>query len=347
MTQVARRGVTLVELLVVLGILAVVLALLLPAIQRVRAAADVVVCASNLYQLALAAHHFQADHNRLPPGYLGPSLANQEDFPAHLQNGQWLGQLYLLLPYLEQSATQVDSLDTSPAIVAPYPWFWASAAQNIDLAHYALARRRVKLLLCPAASPYEPEVGNPAPGGGGTILGLHVFNSPTHGVRTVGWRDDYVKSAAFVSLGRTHYVGVAGCGAGSHPLYSVFEGLYSNRSRNDLAQTTARDGTSHTLLYGEACGTFWNGSPPDSMDISWMGGGALGTYGGLHRAGQAELIHFSSYHAHGVQFAFADGSVRCLRRGTTAVEGSAHWAILQELAGWHDAGRSDLSGLLD
>ena len=55
------------------------------------------------------------------------------------------------------------------------------------------------------------------------------------------------------------------------------------------------------------------------MDISWMGGGALGTYMGLQRGLAAETIAFSSNHPGGVQFCFADGSVHWVQdtMGTT------------------------------
>ena len=352
-----HRAFTLTELLVVIGIVGVVMAIILPAIQKAREAANRMICGNHLRQIALAAHHFHADHGRLPPGYLGPSLARNADFPDHWYEGQWVGHFPLLLPYLEQDALlrRLD-INFSPRYVSQRKWFWSAPARGPGAPHvgnYTVAMTDLKFFRCPSAANYTPEYNNPTPAGGGTMLGLHVFNNPQRGPDTSGWRDEYGTAWRFRPLGRTNYMGVAGCGSGTHPYFNQFSGIYVNRLQRSLGQVTARDGTSNTLLYGEVAGTFaWN-QRPETMDISWMAGGGLGTYLGLQRASTGTLLTFTSWHSAGVQFAFADASVRLLRFGNTQWPGGTtppnnpDWLLLQQLAGWRDGAATDVSRLVD
>ena len=128
-----RPAYTLVEMLVVIAILGILIALLLPAVLKVREAANRTQCANNLKQLALAAHHHHDAKGQFPTGVHGVVL---QDDVRYAEGTNWRVEL---LPYFEQ-----DNLYGK--------WDYRDCRNNIAGGMNATTAQVVQILLCPSDS---------------------------------------------------------------------------------------------------------------------------------------------------------------------------------------------------
>src|SRR5262245_45815852 len=127
-----RPAVTLIELLVVIAIIGVLIALLLPAVQKVREAANRAKCSNNLKQIGLAVHNYHDSYSKFPPMKL--------DYPTPAGSG-YASWFVLILPYLEQG-----NLYNLWDIKRPYNRQSQAAVQTQVVTYYCPSRRGPPLL---------------------------------------------------------------------------------------------------------------------------------------------------------------------------------------------------------
>jgi prepilin-type N-terminal cleavage/methylation domain-containing protein/prepilin-type processing-associated H-X9-DG protein len=349
-----RWGFTLVELLVVIAIIAILIGLLLPAVQKVRESAARTQCQNNLKQIALAAHNYQSTYNGLPPGYQGP-LNYPVTAPQYQPNngmcggnaigwvgqddGQCVGLMAYLLPFIEQDNIykNIVALDAANNIVA-FQWGIASLGPaggmgcgNVNTTpvtngnnnwwvagnNYGLASSTVKTYVCPAVAIDPNQLTDP---GGGVFVGeMFQINNPFT-IQAVNFTPPFNPAGGYPAPGITNYLGVCGSRGicSNDPNWNIYSGLFDNRSGTSLARVF--DGTANTLMFGEIFGDTINeetGAPTNgiiTLAWGWMGGGVMGTWRGLCGPLNGDWAMFGSRHTAVVNFAFADGSVHGLSR---------------------------------
>jgi prepilin-type N-terminal cleavage/methylation domain-containing protein/prepilin-type processing-associated H-X9-DG protein len=328
-----RSGFTLIELLVVIAIIAVLIGLLLPAVQKVREAAARMTCTNNLKQIALGAANYESSYGMFPPG-LNVSPNSVDPNPSYNISppyaGPYVGVLAYLLPYLEQDnvyklipQTLFNPTTTAGAWAYSYPPFdFNSGVSSVNGTGYLKPAPDtvIKTYMCPSDNVQgaSPTLG--------IIDGAGIYVPANNHVYV-----DYVLDVPSFGheMGRTNYLA---CGGGYGKVdpgdtpnltWAPFTGIYYSSSRTKYGDIT--DGTSNTIAFGEYVGTH-NGTypsiPANSREfvITWMGAGWISSRFGLApvwdstaAAGTPGTDYtwrmFSSNHTGVVNCAFADGSV--------------------------------------
>jgi prepilin-type N-terminal cleavage/methylation domain-containing protein len=254
-----RMGFTLIELLVVIAIIAILIGLLLPAVQKVRDAAARSQCQNNLKQIALAALNYESAMNTLPPGMNGNS---------------YVGSLGYLLPFLEQTN-----------IYNQIPQGLFQVNQNIgpwwNYVYGAAAGYHIKTFECPADNPYTAQTG--------VLAYISENGSSVGGAYFPG---------ANQPLGASNYIANAGAlGNDTWGGYGIWIGPYTTNSTTRTA--TIADGSSNTLAFGETLGGTnqgtrdyylpWIGAANLPTVFDLLDPCNLYTYGSNHTA----IVHFA------------------------------------------------------
>jgi prepilin-type N-terminal cleavage/methylation domain-containing protein/prepilin-type processing-associated H-X9-DG protein len=311
-----RAGFTLIELLVVIAIIAILIGLLLPAVQKVREAAARMSCQNNLKQWGLAQHTFNDNNGRLPPGgdccrTIRDSAGNILPDPNRPAWGQDWGDdrgtwIVYSLPYVEQ--------DNLFRMAGPLESLTVHNPLGTARGNQLFLRPKVKIFRCPSdgwnldwgISNYGGSMGPQCAAGGcgddrhqqfcTTAMGWGYQTSPDHG-------NDWASSG--------------------------IRGLY-NRLGAKISLASITDGTSNTIMIGEMLPAehdhFWDGSwnhfnggnahvstivpiNYQSKDRNRCGSNPAVSFGNWNVS-----WGFKSNHSGGANFVFADGSVRFINQ---------------------------------
>jgi prepilin-type N-terminal cleavage/methylation domain-containing protein/prepilin-type processing-associated H-X9-DG protein len=292
MTGRARQGFTLIELLVVIAIIAILIGLLLPAVQKVREAAARMQCENNLKQIVLGSMSYESTYGYLPPGvndsnpqaYPSPqSSIGSNPPPGNPGYGYSMaGPLAYLLPFVEQQNVYNQFPPGLFVLPGNTNYWW----------NYGAANTTIKIFLCPS-----DVAGTTSP-----TQGTFVFLLP---VSTGGTMYGYYYPGN-TTLGRTNYA--ANAGYFSNNAGWPYRGPYGYNTQTKL--TTITDGTSNTLAFGECPGgdNLGGGSGGRDYVAAW-GSFTLPTAWGL--SPKPAWYQYGSMHTGGiVNFALCDGSVR-------------------------------------
>jgi prepilin-type N-terminal cleavage/methylation domain-containing protein/prepilin-type processing-associated H-X9-DG protein len=308
-----RSGFTLIELLVVIAIIAILIGLLLPAVQKVREAAARLQCQNNLKQIALATHNFHDAYKRLPPG-------------ADIYE---IGPIAYIMPFIEQdnAAKNFDYIPKNASGVPLVPGVWyrdpANRPPSTGLTTYPPppaphpiygGSGDYSILLCPSAASTSDYT---------TVLMVAPQYLPG-----IGYTDGVGLSPGFlfsslpgaIVLGHSNYAAMGG-----YPYFSAestdpggkYTGIFTYNSKTKLQSIS--DGTSNTLFYGEYANAwvdFGAGNPlTGPTALAWPGANIYSYWAPDHGQDKATnpngvWYRYSSRHSGGIiNFAYADGSV--------------------------------------
>jgi prepilin-type N-terminal cleavage/methylation domain-containing protein/prepilin-type processing-associated H-X9-DG protein len=329
-----RKGFTLIELLVVIAIIAILIGLLLPAVQKIREAAARMSCSNNLHQLGLAAQNYHSAYERFPPGVNMPVAINLPNAPAGFPKvtpgpvtpGQSYSLFEALLPYIEQDNLykQLNFVAPPGSTTVPASVSASGVAVSGNNSQYYNASTD------PARQPIQPPPGS-------VVVKTYLCPSdsaPTQTTYTSGSCSSTGASTGTCVFGANTYGGSAGIRSFYYDQMTQDGMFYINSS---VRMTAVSDGTSNTIAFGErnrtdpVFDTVYTGAANSIEQHSgWAWANYFPGYDYLYGAAMplnwlfpagttkdpnfvlqdARYSTFGSQHSGGANFALVDGSVR-------------------------------------
>jgi prepilin-type N-terminal cleavage/methylation domain-containing protein/prepilin-type processing-associated H-X9-DG protein len=283
-----HRGFTLIELLVVIAIIAILIGLLLPAVQKVREAAARMACQNNLKQIGIACHSYHDANQSLPPGY----RATMSYLDGATDTAPGWGWAAYLLPQLEQDNLYRQINFNQPVQNSP-------AIQTL-----------VKVFLCPSDTPPPSAFPITDPTGATITLAAPSSYAATCGPDASDVADP-TGQGIFYRNSKTRFTDITDGTSNTV--------MIGDRAWSDSQGIWAGAPSSAILRPGPRNPWQYVTAPAPTLVLAhnnWLN---------IKSDADGGLDDFSSYHTGGANLLFADGSVHFLRSITA--DGPEHWAF--------------------